>query len=57
MLYFCLTDHAATEIVYLVNNEATTFQFAFDEGSCFSGGVPSKLSIEPMKGFVPPNSR
>ncbi|CAE1301645.1 HYDIN [Acanthosepion pharaonis] len=52
-----LLNHETTEIVHLVNNEMSAFQFAFDEGSCFSDGIPSKLSIEPMKGLVPPISR
>lgn len=52
-----LINHKISEIVYLVNNEPKPFQFTFDEGSYFSGGIPSKLCIEPMKGILPPNSR
>ncbi|XP_074644164.1 hydrocephalus-inducing protein homolog [Tubulanus polymorphus] len=51
-----LIGHEALETVHVINNEDTSFHFAFVERTCFSAGHASHITVEPMNGIVPPKS-
>ena len=53
---FCL-GHNATEVLYILNDEEIPLSFYFEENSRFAAGHIASLSVEPMKGTVPPKSK
>ncbi|XP_071173399.1 hydrocephalus-inducing protein homolog isoform X10 [Mytilus edulis] len=52
-----LIGHAATESVYIINNEDEAFSYVMEQDSCHSAGFSAHIQVEPMTGIIPPKSR
>lgn len=45
------------QTIYLINQESQSFEFKFDQNSCYTEGRSSVLLVEPMNGILHGNSR
>jgi len=56
-MFELVTGYEATDTVHIVNGESEPMQFTFIETSCHAAGYTVNLTVEPMHGTVPANSR
>ncbi|XP_075181569.1 hydrocephalus-inducing protein homolog [Anomaloglossus baeobatrachus] len=52
-----LLGQEVQESIYIINSEKKTFSFAFRDSSRFSEGCSHSLTVSPMEGAIPPQSR
>jgi len=56
-MFQLVAGYEATGTVHIVNGESEPMQFTFVETSCHAAGYTVNLTVEPMHGTVPANSR